>query len=46
MFPRLLFVLDGTGSTGIATRIQALHAAIRALALSSFPRDIPVLAAP
>ncbi|GGJ60117.1 replication-relaxation family protein [Streptomyces brasiliensis] len=46
LFPRLLFVLDGTGPTGIATRIQALRAATRALALSSFLRDVPVLAAP
>lgn len=46
LFPRLLFVLDGTGPTGIATRIQALRAATRTLALSSFLCDVPVLAAP
>ncbi|MGI5135588.1 MULTISPECIES: replication-relaxation family protein [unclassified Streptomyces] len=45
LFPRLLFVLDGTGPTDIATRIQALHAATTALTLSSFLRDVPILAA-
>lgn len=46
LFPRLLFVLDGTGPAGIETRISALHAAARDLALASFLRDVPVLAAP
>ncbi|MET9387605.1 replication-relaxation family protein [Streptomyces sp. NPDC002928] len=46
LFPRLLFVLDGTGPTGIATRINALHAATGNLALASFLRNVPVLAAP
>ncbi|MGW4562229.1 replication-relaxation family protein [Streptomyces sp. NPDC004561] len=45
LFPRLLFVLDGTGPTGITTRIHALHAATKALALSSFLHTVPVLAA-
>ncbi|MFF4838387.1 replication-relaxation family protein [Streptomyces sp. NPDC001315] len=46
LFPRLLFVLDGTGPTGIETRINALHAAARDLALSGLLRQVPVLAAP
>ncbi|MET9388522.1 hypothetical protein ABZY09_48120 [Streptomyces sp. NPDC002928] len=46
LFPRLLFVLDGTGPAGIETRISALHAAARDLALASFLRNVPLLAAP
>ncbi|WP_336113062.1 replication-relaxation family protein [Streptomyces sp. PTD9-10] len=46
LFPRLLFVLDGTGPTGVATRIEALRAAAAAPALSGLLRDVPVLAAP
>ncbi|MFI5681749.1 hypothetical protein [Streptomyces cellulosae] len=42
----MLFVLDGTGPAGIDTRIRALHAAARGLALSGFLHDVPVLAAP
>ncbi len=46
LFPRVLFVLDGTGPAGIETRIGALHAAARDLAPSGFRRDVIVLAAP
>ncbi|MGW7410295.1 replication-relaxation family protein [Streptomyces sp. NPDC054833] len=46
LFPRLLFVLDGTGPTGVQTRIRALRAAASELALSGFLRNVPVLAAP
>jgi hypothetical protein len=45
VFPRLLFVLDGTGPVGIENRISALHAATRELALHSFVHEVPVLAA-
>jgi hypothetical protein len=43
-FPRLLFVLDGTGPTRVETRMNALSAPARQLALSRFPHDVPVLA--
>ncbi|MCX4740741.1 replication-relaxation family protein [Streptomyces antibioticus] len=46
LFPRLLFILDGTGSVGIDTRIRALHAADVDLAVARFLREVPVLAAP
>ncbi|MFE2280018.1 replication-relaxation family protein [Streptomyces sp. NPDC059454] len=46
LFPRLLFVLDGTGPTGVETRIHALRTAARDLALAGFLREVPVLAAP
>ncbi|MGV4892224.1 replication-relaxation family protein (plasmid) [Streptomyces viridosporus] len=46
LFPRLLFVLDGTGPAGVTTRIHALRAAARDIALAGFLRDVPVLAAP
>lgn len=46
VFPRLLFILDNTGVTGVTTRIGALHAAAANPALESFLRDVPVLAAP
>lgn len=46
LFPRVLFVLDGTGPAGNDTRIRALHAAARDLAPSGFLRDVTVLAAP
>ncbi|WP_329344933.1 replication-relaxation family protein [Streptomyces sp. NBC_01352] len=36
LFPRVLFVLDGTGPAEIDTRIRALHAAARDLAPSGF----------
>ncbi|MFF9222105.1 replication-relaxation family protein [Streptomyces viridosporus] len=45
LFPRLLFVLDGTGPAGIITRIHALRAATRDIALAGFLREVPVLAA-
>ncbi|WP_225638385.1 replication-relaxation family protein [Streptomyces solaniscabiei] len=45
LFPRLLFVLDGTGPTGIHTRLQALNAATRQPELAGFLREVPVLAA-
>lgn len=44
LFPRLLFVLDGTGPAGIENRISALRAATRELALYGFLREVPVLA--
>ncbi|MGK3945112.1 replication-relaxation family protein [Streptomyces caeruleatus] len=44
LFPRLLFVLDGTGPTGIENRLTALHAAARPLV--PFLHEVPVLAAP
>ncbi|MFI5681581.1 hypothetical protein [Streptomyces cellulosae] len=46
LFPRVLFVLDGTGPAGIDSRIRALHAAARDLAPSGCLRDAIVLAAP
>jgi hypothetical protein len=46
LFPRLLFVLDGTGPAGIHTRITALEAAARQPALATLLRDTPVLATP
>ncbi|MET7480189.1 replication-relaxation family protein [Streptomyces sp. NPDC005648] len=44
LFPRVLFVLDGTGPADAENRISALHAAVGLLA--RFPYEIPVLAAP
>lgn len=44
LFPRILFVLDGTGPTGVTNRISALRAGAGLLA--RFPYDVPVLAAP
>ncbi|WP_399936563.1 replication-relaxation family protein [Streptomyces sp. BBFR25] len=46
LFPRLLFVLDGTGPAGIHTRLTALEAAARQPALTALLRDVPVLATP
>lgn len=46
LFPRLLFVLDGTGPAGIHTRLTALEAAARQSPLAVFLRDVPVLSAP
>ncbi|MFF4763329.1 replication-relaxation family protein [Streptomyces sp. NPDC001292] len=46
LFPRLLFVLVGTGPAGIETRLKALRAAATDPALAGFLRDVPVLAAP
>ncbi|MGW7256540.1 hypothetical protein [Streptomyces sp. NPDC054834] len=45
LFPRLLFVLDGTEPTGVETRIRALRATASQPALSGFLRSVPVLAA-
>ncbi|MEU3620767.1 hypothetical protein ABZ725_52360 [Streptomyces sp. NPDC006872] len=44
LFPRLLFVLDGTGPAGVENRISALRAGAGLLA--RFPYDVPVLVAP
>ncbi|CAL9335891.1 hypothetical protein SUDANB15_00160 [Streptomyces sp. enrichment culture] len=44
--PRLLFILDGTGPTGVEVRIHALRAAARDSAPAGFLRDVPVLTAP
>ncbi|WP_327187420.1 hypothetical protein [Streptomyces sp. NBC_01334] len=46
LFPRLLFVLDGTGPSGIDTRLRALHAADVHPAVARFLRAVTVLAAP
>ncbi|MFH9554697.1 hypothetical protein [Streptomyces sp. NPDC017435] len=45
LFPRLLFVLDGTGPAGVETRVRALRAAARAVDVVGFVREVPVLAA-
>ncbi|WP_405772819.1 replication-relaxation family protein (plasmid) [Streptomyces sp. NBC_00080] len=45
-FPRLLFVLDGTGPAGIDNRLRALHAAHVGLSVALFLRKVMVLAAP
>ncbi|MFE1444586.1 replication-relaxation family protein [Streptomyces sp. NPDC058739] len=44
VFPRLLFVLDGTGPAGIENRITALHAS-RNLPAARLLHQIPVMAA-
>lgn len=46
LFPRVLFVLDGTGSAGVENRISALRAGAGLLAPSRFLHDVPVLAVP
>jgi hypothetical protein len=46
LFPRLLFVLDGTGPAGVETRIRALRAAAANWPVSAFLREVPALAAP
>ncbi|MGW0828536.1 replication-relaxation family protein [Streptomyces sp. NPDC002845] len=46
LFPRVLFILDGTGPAGADNRIRALRAGAGLLAPSRFPYDVPVLAAP
>ncbi|MER5916703.1 replication-relaxation family protein [Streptomyces sp. NPDC001982] len=46
LFPRILFVLDGTGPVGVENRIRALRAAARQLAPSRFLNDVPILTAP
>jgi hypothetical protein len=45
LFPRVLFVLDGTGPAGVDNRISALRAGAGLLAPSRFLHDVPVLAA-
>ncbi|WP_406326517.1 replication-relaxation family protein [Streptomyces sp. NBC_00203] len=45
LFPRILFVLDGTGPAGAENRIGALRAGARLLAPSRFLSDVPILAA-
>ncbi|MFD3933025.1 replication-relaxation family protein [Streptomyces sp. NPDC058614] len=44
-FPRILFVLDGTGPAGVENRIRALRMGAGLLAPSGFVYDVPVLAA-
>ncbi|MFK0174278.1 replication-relaxation family protein [Streptomyces sp. NPDC090306] len=46
LFPRLLFVLDGTGPDGVENRISALRAAVELLGPLCFAREVPVLATP
>lgn len=46
LFPRLLFVLDGTGPEGVETRISALRAATRGHELAAFLRKVPLFATP
>ncbi|MGD1225657.1 replication-relaxation family protein [Streptomyces krungchingensis] len=46
LFPRLLFVLDGTGPAGAETRISARCAAAGNLAPAAFLYDVPVLSGP
>ncbi|MFH0177077.1 hypothetical protein ACIA6D_35750 [Streptomyces cacaoi] len=46
LFPRPLFVLDGTGPAGIDSRLRALHAADVDLTVAHFLREVNVLAAP
>ncbi|MGC9479253.1 replication-relaxation family protein [Streptomyces sp. WG4] len=43
LFPRLLFILDGTGPVGADNRIDALHAATRQLP-PALLHDVPILA--
>ncbi|MFJ1562214.1 replication-relaxation family protein [Streptomyces mirabilis] len=45
LFPRVLFVLDGTGPVGVDNRISALRAGAGLLAPSRFLHDVPILAA-
>nr|WP_257039622.1 Ku protein [Streptomyces sp. OV198] len=45
LFPRLLFVPDGTGPAGVENRVTALCAAARQLAPSRFLQDVPIIAA-
>ncbi|MGJ5797489.1 replication-relaxation family protein [Streptomyces griseorubiginosus] len=44
-FPRLLFVLDGTGPAGISTRMHALHASSEFSDVRGLLRSTPVLVA-
>jgi hypothetical protein len=45
LFPRLLFVLGGTGPAGVENRIRALHAHTDDWTMAALLRDVPVLAA-
>ncbi|MEU1458632.1 hypothetical protein [Streptomyces avermitilis] len=45
LFPRVLFVLDGTGPAGVENRVRALRAGAGQAAPSGFLHDVPVLAA-
>ncbi|CCK30503.1 hypothetical protein BN159_6124 [Streptomyces davaonensis JCM 4913] len=45
LFPRVLFVLDGTGPVGVTNRIRALRAAAKAPELTPFLHAVPVMAA-
>ncbi len=45
LFPRLLFVMDGTGPADIENRNSVLRAATRELALYGFEHEVPVLVA-
>ncbi|MGW2975332.1 hypothetical protein ACWDBO_53785 [Streptomyces mirabilis] len=46
LFPRLLFVPDGTGPADIENRVTAPCSAARQLAPSRFLQDVPIVAAP
>ncbi|WP_331733916.1 hypothetical protein OHU34_46095 (plasmid) [Streptomyces sp. NBC_00080] len=46
LFPRLLFVRDGTGPAGIDHHLRALHTANLDLAVAHLLREVTVLAAP
>ena len=44
LFPRLLFVLVGTGPAGITARLHAIRITTRDITLAGFLRKVPVLA--
>ncbi|RPF30397.1 replication-relaxation family protein [Streptomyces sp. TLI_185] len=46
LFPRLLFILDSTGPTGIDNPIRALRATARDLVPPGFVHQVPILAPP
>ncbi|MDV7220414.1 replication-relaxation family protein [Streptomyces prunicolor] len=46
LFPRVLFVLDGTGPAGVENRVSALRSGAGLLTPSRFLYDVPVLVAP
>ncbi|WP_435280079.1 replication-relaxation family protein [Streptomyces sp. 1222.5] len=46
LFPRVLFVLDGTGPAGVEPCLRALRAASEDLAVANLLRTVPVLATP
>ncbi|WP_179167240.1 MULTISPECIES: hypothetical protein [unclassified Streptomyces] len=45
LFPRLLFVLNGTGPAGVENRVHALRTAARDVSLAGFLREVTVLTA-